>query len=56
MAGYEPSYALLPYWYTVFCEASVTGFPVMRAMWLEFPFDSASFALDDQVSFARFVS
>ena len=29
-------YALLPYWYTVFNEAMVTGMPVMRAMWMEF--------------------
>jgi len=41
-------YALLPFWYTTFYEASVTGFPVMRAMWLEFPQDVESFGLDDQ--------
>ena len=27
----------------------MTGFPVMRAMWLEFPNDPGTFTLDDQV-------
>ena len=30
-------YALLPFWYTVFREASETGMPVMRPLWMEYP-------------------
>lgn len=41
-------YALLPYWYTVFHEARVTGIPVMRMMWMEYPKEEALFGVDDQ--------
>lgn len=41
-------YSLLPYWYTMFYHASESGAPVMRAMWVEFPADSRTFAMDDQ--------
>ena len=41
-------YALLPYWYTLFHEAAVTGVPTMRPLWVEYPEDSATFAMDDQ--------
>lgn len=41
-------YSLLPYWYTKFYEASVSGLPVMRPMFLEFPADTATFKMDDQ--------
>ena len=41
-------YALLPYWYTIFYEAEVTGMPVMRMMWMEYPKTEAMFGLDDQ--------
>nr|CDJ92585.1 unnamed protein product [Haemonchus contortus] len=30
-------YALLPYWYTLFREHSLTGAPPMRPVWFEFP-------------------
>lgn len=30
-------YALLPYIYTLFREANVTGLPLMRPLWFEFP-------------------
>jgi alpha 1,3-glucosidase len=41
-------YALLPFWYTVFREAGVTGMPVMRTMWMQYPKTEALFATDDQ--------
>ncbi|XP_022081306.1 neutral alpha-glucosidase AB-like isoform X2 [Acanthaster planci] len=41
-------YALLPYWYTAFYKASKTGQPVMRPMWLAFPDDPKTFAMEDQ--------
>jgi alpha 1,3-glucosidase len=36
-------YSLLPYYYTLFQEASVTGVPVMRPLWLEFPDDKETY-------------
>jgi len=36
-------YSLLPYYYTLFKEASVSGIPVMRPLWLEFPDDEETF-------------
>jgi len=36
-------YSLLPYFYTLFREASVTGIPVMRPLWLEFPYDKETY-------------
>ena len=41
-------YALLPYWYTLFHNSSLTGFPTMRPMWAEFPQDPNTFPLQDQ--------
>ena len=41
-------YALLPFWYTIFREASVSGMPVMRTMWMEYSRIEALFATDDQ--------
>ncbi|KAJ1801744.1 glucosidase II [Coemansia sp. RSA 2399] len=37
-------YRMLPYWYTLFREASLTGMPLMRPMWMEFPADADIFA------------
>lgn len=37
----ERRYRLLPYLYTVFEEASRTGLPILRPLWLEYPSDSA---------------
>ncbi|XP_010908477.1 probable glucan 1,3-alpha-glucosidase [Elaeis guineensis] len=36
-------YSLLPYYYTLFREASVSGIPVMRPLWLEFPADKETY-------------
>ena len=41
-------YSLLPYWYSVFFEASMTGLPVMRPLFVEFPEREETFAVDDQ--------
>uniref|UniRef100_A0A8C4ZZK5 Glucosidase II alpha subunit b n=1 Tax=Gadus morhua TaxID=8049 RepID=A0A8C4ZZK5_GADMO len=41
-------YALLPYWYQLFYHAHRTGHPVMRPLWVEYPQDAATFAMDDQ--------
>lgn len=40
-------YALLPYFYTLFREANVTGVPVVRPLWMEFPQDEATFSNDE---------
>eukprot|EP00004_Rigifila_ramosa_P020002 TRINITY_DN5164_c0_g1_i2.p1 TRINITY_DN5164_c0_g1~~TRINITY_DN5164_c0_g1_i2.p1 ORF type:complete len:389 (-),score=54.78 TRINITY_DN5164_c0_g1_i2:67-1233(-) len=39
-------YAILPYLYTLFRVASVSGMPVMRPLWVEFPNDASTFAVD----------
>jgi len=41
-------YALLPFWYTVFHTSSITGMPVMRPLWMEYPKDANCPALDHQ--------
>ncbi|KAI8140167.1 glycosyl hydrolases family 31-domain-containing protein [Fennellomyces sp. T-0311] len=41
-------YALLPYWYTLFYDASREGTPLMRPMFMEFPDDENLFATEDQ--------
>ncbi|XP_010546305.1 PREDICTED: probable glucan 1,3-alpha-glucosidase [Tarenaya hassleriana] len=40
-------YMLLPYFYTLFREANVTGVPVVRPLWMEFPHDEATFSNDE---------
>jgi alpha-glucosidase len=42
-AAIERRYRLLPYLYTAFEEASRTGVPVMRPLWLEYPTDTATY-------------
>lgn len=41
-------YALLPFWYTVFRRAELTGMPVMRMMWMQYPDVIDLFGVDDQ--------
>ncbi|KAL4660010.1 neutral alpha-glucosidase AB-like isoform X1 [Arapaima gigas] len=41
-------YALLPYWYLLFYKANHTGQPVMRPLWVEYPEDAITFAIDDE--------
>ncbi|CAI9285162.1 unnamed protein product [Lactuca saligna] len=40
-------YTLLPYFYTLFREANVSGVPVVRPLWMEFPNDEATFNNDE---------
>ncbi|ADU32029.1 glycoside hydrolase family 31 protein [Evansella cellulosilytica] len=44
----QERYVWLPYLYTLFQEASVTGEPVMRPLVLEYPNDKNTFNLSDQ--------
>lgn len=40
-------YTFLPYFYTLFREANMTGVPVARPLWMEFPYDEATFSNDE---------
>ncbi len=44
----ELRYRLLPYFYTVFWQASQTGLPIVRPMLLDFQHDMHTHSLDDQ--------
>ncbi|HLZ50764.1 MAG TPA: TIM-barrel domain-containing protein [Candidatus Acidoferrum sp.] len=46
-------YQLLPYLYTVVKEASETGMPIMRALWLHYPEDSRAVERSDQYLWGR---
>uniref|UniRef100_A0A3B5KPZ2 Glucosidase II alpha subunit b n=1 Tax=Xiphophorus couchianus TaxID=32473 RepID=A0A3B5KPZ2_9TELE len=46
-------YTFLPYWYQLFYLAYHTGEPVMRPLWVEYPQDPATFALDDEYLLGR---
>ncbi|TKS72276.1 Neutral alpha-glucosidase AB [Collichthys lucidus] len=46
-------YTLLPYWYQQFYHTHQTGEPVMRPLWVEYPQDPATFALDDEFLIGR---
>ncbi|KIK64069.1 glycoside hydrolase family 31 protein [Collybiopsis luxurians FD-317 M1] len=41
-------YSLLPYWMTLFANASMQGTPPVRALWYEFPTEPELFGLDKQ--------
>lgn len=41
-------YSLLPFWYTLFYQASREGIPVMRPLWVQYPQDVNTFSIDDQ--------
>jgi alpha-glucosidase len=47
----EIRYRLMPYIYTLFEEASRTGLPVMRPLFLEFPADPKTYRLDTEFMF-----
>jgi len=49
----ELRYELLPYLYTVFEEATRTGWPVMRPMFLEYPTDRRTYRMDTQFLLGR---
>ncbi|KJE88713.1 neutral alpha-glucosidase AB [Capsaspora owczarzaki ATCC 30864] len=46
-------YSFLPYWYTLFHNAAVKGMPIMRPLWMEYPSDESTFAMDDQFLVGR---
>ena len=46
-------YSLLPYIYTYARQAHDTGLPLMRAMFLEFPYDSETYSTDTQFMFGE---
>ncbi|XP_066574973.1 neutral alpha-glucosidase AB isoform X2 [Amia ocellicauda] len=46
-------YALLPYWYTLFYSTHLSGHPVMRPLWVEYPDDATTFSMDDQYLLGR---
>ncbi|CAG8826416.1 460_t:CDS:2, partial [Racocetra persica] len=41
-------YSLLPLWYTLFYEASTTGMPIIRPMFVVYPDDEKVYEMDDQ--------
>ncbi len=47
----ELRYRMLPYIYSAVRECTVTGIPVMRALWLHFPDDPRAVARDDEFMF-----
>ena len=49
----ELRYRLLPYTYSAVREASDTGLPVMRALWLHYPSDTAAVACGDVYLWGR---
>ncbi|OBZ71666.1 Alpha-glucosidase [Grifola frondosa] len=46
-------YSLLPYWYTLFANASTHGTPPVRALFFEFPDEPELFAVDRQFLIGR---
>ncbi|XP_019853250.1 PREDICTED: neutral alpha-glucosidase AB-like [Amphimedon queenslandica] len=42
-------YKLLPYWYTLFYQSHISGLPVARPLWLEFPRDKNTYNIEDQI-------
>lgn len=40
-------YMLLPYYYTLFREANMSGIPVIRPLWMEFPADETTYGNDE---------
>ncbi len=49
----ELRYRMMPYLYSAVRECTVTGMPVMRALWLHHPDDPAAVARDDEYLWGR---
>ena len=49
----ELRYRMLPYLYSAVRECTVTGMPVMRALWLHYPDDPKAVACGDQYLWGR---
>ena len=43
----ETRYTYLSFWYTLFFEASSSGVPVMRPLWVQYPDDPETFAIEN---------
>lgn len=46
-AAVETRYTWLPFWYTLFYEASLDGLSVMRPLWVEYPDETDTFAVEN---------
>ncbi|XP_026195500.1 neutral alpha-glucosidase C isoform X2 [Anabas testudineus] len=44
----QERYCLLPFWYTLFYQAHTSGVPPLRPLWVEFPREESTFAIDNQ--------
>ncbi|XP_072314317.1 neutral alpha-glucosidase C [Eucyclogobius newberryi] len=44
----QQRYQLLPYWYTLFYWAHTMGQPPLRPLWVEFPTEEETFAVDNE--------
>lgn len=42
-------YTYLPFWYTLFREHDITGYPVMRSLWTHYPDEIDTFTIDDHL-------
>jgi alpha-glucosidase (family GH31 glycosyl hydrolase) len=49
----ELRYKLLPYLYSAVRQSTVSGLPVMRALWIHYPDDATAVARDDQYLWGR---
>ena len=49
----ELRYELLPHLYSVMAEAAATGVPALRPLFMEFPEDTETYAVDDQFLLGR---
>jgi alpha-glucosidase len=50
-AAIELRYRMLPYIYTAFWQCSQTGIPMMRALFVAFPDDAATYGMQDEFMF-----
>ncbi len=48
-------YRLIPYIYSLFYEASKSGIPIMRSLFLEFPDDKNAIEIEDQFMFGKYL-
>jgi alpha-glucosidase (family GH31 glycosyl hydrolase) len=51
----ELRYRLMPYLYSAVRETSLTGLPIMRALWLHYPGDATAVACGDQYLWGRHI-
>lgn len=44
----QTRYSYLPYWYTLFYNSSMTGIPIIRPLWIEYPTEELIFNEQDE--------